>query len=469
MQKSSIIDVFELHKQNLFTQRTKSIAYRRNKLELLKSQIIKKMDAIEVALEKDFGKAKMETVMTEVMPVITMLNLTLKNLSKWSRPKKVRSSLLFFGSSSKYYYQSKGNVLIIGPWNYPFQLTLVPIITAFSTGNTIILKPSEFTENINQVIREICKDVFDQDEFAQFEGEANVSQALLDLPFDHIFFTGSTQVGKIVMEKASKHLASVTLELGGKSPVIIADDIDLKAAAKNIIWGKFVNGGQTCVAPDYIFVPKSKTNELIKLLIKEIENRYGQDIGTNEDFCQSITPRHASRLLRLVKEAREGGAKIHTGGEALVANKVAPTILSDVTDDMEIMKEEIFGPLLPIKEYDHLDEVLKYISQHDNPLALYLFTNSEEVMNKVREYTSSGSIGVNETLLHVGNMNFAFGGAGKSGIGRYHGKFGFEEFSNIRSVAHRKFHLGLDYFFPPYTTKKYNLLRTLVSKFNRFL
>ncbi len=469
MDKSIISETFNSHLEHKYAQKKTSHEYRIKKLRDLKAILLLNSQNIEEALRKDFGKAPMESAMTEVLPTITSLNLTIKKLKKWMKLTKVSSSILFFGSTNKYYYQAKGNVLIIGPWNYPFQLALIPIITSFSAGNTTIFKPSEFTPHINKVIKAICEQVFTDQEFSIIEGDAQTSQELLDLPFDHIFFTGSGHVGKLVMEKASKHLASVTLELGGKSPVLIAPDYDLSTAAKNIIWGKLVNGGQTCVAPDYVLIHKNQYKELIPLLVQEIKNRYGDDISSNEDYCQIITPRHAARLKAMVDDSRDAGATINCGGEVLVGNKIAPTIIGNASNDMKVMSEEIFGPLLPVMTYKDMDHAVSLINEHDNALALYLFTNSQGSIDKILAETNSGSVGINETLLHVGNANLAFGGAGKSGLGRYHGRLGFVEFSNLRAVAHRKLAMGLDYFYPPYTDQKYRLLKKLITSFNRFL
>ena len=288
----------------------------------------------------------------------------------------------------------------------------------------------------------------------------------MEHPFDHVFFTGSTPVGRIIMEKAAKHLSMVSLELGGKSPAIIAKDFDLKVAAQRIVWGKFVNGGQTCVAPDYVLVEKSREEELVKLIVENIKLFYNEQFEMNEDYCQIITPRHAERLQELIADSKSRGAKIVFGGHLFGNNKHEPTIIQNLDFDHKIMQEEIFGPLLPIIAVDSNKDMVKIINDMDNPLAMYLFTNSQDVLEYFQANTTSGGFSVNETLLHVGHSGLIFGGAGKSGIGRYHGFEGFAELSNQRSVLIRKFDTKMSYFYPPYTDKKKKIIDFLIEKFH---
>lgn len=463
-----ISQVFESQKERKYFQKNTSAGYRIEKLKAVKKYILTHQKEIEDALQKDFSKAPAETILTEVMPVIGMINLTIKKLKRWMKPKRISSSLLFFGTKSSISFEAKGQVLIISPWNYPFQLNLYPILTAFSAGNTVMVKPSEYTPHTNQMINKLITAVFDENEVSLFEGEVEVTNALMEHPFDHIFFTGSTPVGKIIMEKASKHLTSVSLELGGKSPAIIGDDFDINTAAQRIIWGKLVNGGQTCVAPDYILVDKKRLGELVESLKKHIDKLYGSQFTQNDDYCQIITDRHALRLKELIQEAKSKGAKILFGGHLFENRKFEPTILTDVNSSMKIMQEEIFGPLLPIVTVESQAEMVKFINQLDNPLAMYIFSDDSEIIEYFRKNTNSGGLGINETLLHVAHSGLAFGGAGKSGHGRYHGHEGFVEFSNQRSVLKRSFDGKMSLFYPPYTDKLKSAIDVIFQKFNYF-
>lgn len=469
MEIEQINQIFKIQQQNKFNLKNTNANQRIRKLQAVKKAILELRDEITDAMIEDFGKSKTESDLTEILPVITMINLYSQKLKKWMRPKGVKSSMLFLGTKNYVSYEAKGNCLIISPWNYPFQLAMYPLLTAFSAGNTVILKPSEFTPHTNKIIRKIIDQVFNENEVCMIEGEVKTSEELLSLPFDHIFFTGSTPVGKIIMEKASRHLASVALELGGKSPVIIDSRFPMEQAAKNIAWGKLVNAGQTCVAPDYILLPKGKTQEFVKEFKSAVDNMYPSGIEHNGDYCRIITPRHANRLKSLIDSALANGAKLEMGGELFENNKIPPTLISGISLSMDIMQEEIFGPILPIIEYSSVEEAVQLINKYDNSLALYVFSFSNEVVKYVRAHTNSGGYSVNETLLHVGHSNLPFGGAGKSGLGKYHGHFGFEEMSNMRSVLHRKFKWITEFFYPPYSPLKQNLTQKLLNFFNRLL
>ncbi len=463
------IDHFvELQKKHKNIQKNTTVKYRIAKLKKFKQAIVKRQGQIELALKEDFSKAAVETILTEIFPVISMINYTIKSLHKWSKPKKISNNLFFLGAKTYIHYEAKGNVLVISPWNYPFQLALYPMLTAFSAGNTVILKPSEFTPKTNEILRQLISDVFESHEVVLIEGEVKETQALLDKNFDHIFFTGSTPVGKIVMNKASQHLASVGLELGGKSPVVIDSQVDLEDAAKKIAWGKFVNAGQTCVAPDYILAHKDIYDDLVQLLKKEIQNLY-PNIESNDDYCQIINDSHFERLNELIEEAKKMGAIIEYGGHKLNERKLEPTLLSGVHNEMRVMQEEIFGPILPLIKVDDCEQMVAFINAKDNPLSLYAFSRSKEFIEKIRQQTSSGGYSVNETILHVASSSLPFGGAGNSGIGRYHGFHGFEEMSNIRAVLKRKSNWGLHYFYPPYTKNIKKVLDVVLKKFSSFV
>lgn len=464
--QTRISESFERQKLYRVEASKKSVTYRVEKLKHFKSELISSSELIAAALEKDFGKANLESKLTEILPIISMINLTIKKLGKWSRPESISSSLLFFGAKSLVQSCAKGNCLVISPWNYPFQLALYPVLTSFSAGNTTILKPSEYTPNTNLVIKNLIEKVFLKEEVDVIEGDSLVSTSLLSLSFHHIFFTGSCGVGKIVMESAAKNLASVSLELGGKSPLILDPEYNLDDFAAKTIWGKFVNSGQTCVAPDYLLIKSGELEIVVQKLISALEKSYPS--FRQVDYCQIITSGHARRLKTLVTEALDLGATIEYG-QLEVDDIVTPIILSGVNRDMKIMSEEIFGPILPIVEKESIDEMIDYVNEDLFPLALYLFSKNKNVVEKVELNTNSGALSINETLLHVGHAKLPFGGTGASGIGKYHGKYGFEEFSNMRSVLHRKFNSGLSFFYPPYSEVKYKIVNIILRKFNRFL
>jgi len=466
--KDEILKCFEKQKEFKYQLRNTDSSYRLNKLKKFKQLVLDKKVEINSALCADFNKPSIETDLTEIMPIISMINLLEKELAKWMKPQKIKAPLLFKGTKSYVQPVSKGNCLVISPWNYPFHLNCYPILTGFAAGNTCMVKPSEYTPNTNKIVAQIFAEVFDEKEVSFFEGEVEVSNILLDLPFDHIFFTGSTAVGSIVMEKASKHLASVALELGGKSPCVVDVNTNIEEASKKIIWGKFINGGQTCVAPDYIVTYKECEEELINECKKRILEFFPkEDFETSEDYNHIITQRHADRLLGLVDNAKELGAKIHYGGE-LKGRVMYPTLLSDVNKDMKIMQDEIFGPLLPIVSFETKEEMLNYINDFDNALATYVFSDNDRFCADFINNTSSGGVTVNDVLVAVGHPLLPFGGAGKSGIGRYHGYYGFEEFSILKPVMQRNMDLGTSYFYPPYDEKKKGLVKTLLDKATGF-
>jgi aldehyde dehydrogenase (NAD+) len=469
--KQDILDdittAFALQKSYKTQMKNTSCEYRLNKIKKFKKVLLARKDEVNKALLSDFHKPQVETELTEIMPVISMINLLEKELSSWMKDKKIKTPLLFKGAKSWVRHEGKGNCLIIAPWNYPFQLNVYPVLTAFAAGNTCIVKPSEFTPNTNKVIGLLFEEVFSAQEVQMFEGEIDICTELLKLPFDHIFFTGSTNVGKIVMEAASKHLASVALELGGKSPVIVDKNIDIDSAAKKIIWGKLVNSGQTCVAPDYILIHSEDQDKFIDSMISHVSDFYSENWKNEKDYCHIITKRHADRLNLLIEDAIDKGATVKAGGEYFPDEKlITPTILINVSSDMKIMQEEIFGPILPVIGMESVVEMIDYINDFDNALAMYIFSEKKSNINQIMNQTVSGGVTINDTLISVGHPILPFGGAGKSGIGSYHGKYGFDEFSNHRSVMKRDFDLGTSYFYPPYTTKKEKIVSNLIQKFS---
>lgn len=462
-----IATAFELQQNFKRHMKNTSARHRLEKLNKIKLLILEKKDEISMALAQDFHKPKVESELTEIMPVVSMINLLEKELPTWMSDEKVKTPLLFKGTKSWIRKEGKGNCLIISPWNYPFHLAFYPLLTSFAAGNTTILKPSEYTPHTNKIISLLVEQVFSPQEVQIIEGAVEVSTQLLDLPFDHIFFTGSTNVGKIVMEAASKHLASVGLELGGKSPVIVDRNINLQQAGKKIAWAKLVNGGQTCVAPDYMLVHKDDQDTIVNSMIGHIKSFYGEDWKKEKDYNHIISSKHAQRLNFLIEDAKQKGAQVKFGGEFFEqSNVISPTILTEVNMDMKIMQEEIFGPILPIVAVENNQQILDFINNYDNALAMYIFSDNAENIDLFMQETFNGGVTINDALLAVGHSNLPFGGAGKSGIGKYHGKYGFDEFSNHRPIMKRNYDLGASYFYPPYTDKKEGIVSNLLKKFS---
>jgi len=450
-------EVFDAQRAHRWTMSRTTAAERLARLKKLREAIIARRVELADAIHRDFRKPAMEVELTEVHPTLEELNHTLKHLKSWMKPTRVGTPLLLSGSSSHVRYEARGVVLILAPWNYPFQLLMAPLIAAIAAGNTVICKPSEKTPNTSRFIAKLLKDVFPENEVATFEGGVEVAEALLALPFDHIFFTGSPGIGRKVMVAAAKHLASVTLELGGKSPAIVDESADVAAAAQALAWGKFINGGQTCVAPDYVFVHASKERELLEALKAALARFYG---GTEEerqaspDFSRMVDPGAWRRLKDLVDRSVTAGAKVEAGGVADAPSRyLAPTVLSGVKPDMAVMEDEIFGPVLPVMTYGKREDVYRHIQAGGKPLALYLFSQDKKAVEEVFQNTTSGGAVVNNVLIHVANPNLPFGGVGMSGLGNYHGLYGFRTFSHERAVTVQWMKSLASVFFPPYRGK----------------
>ena len=459
--------LFETHAATALKLRQSSAAERRARLSKLLEAILARRDAILEAAHKDLGKHPTETNLTEVLPLVGELKHSRSNLRRWMRPHPVGPTLATLGTSSRVVYQPKGRCLIISPWNYPLSLALGPLVSAVAAGNTVILKPSEFTPHTNRVVKDIIAAVFPEQEVAVVEGDAQAATALLTLPFDHIFFTGSPAVGKKVMAAAANNLASVTLELGGKSPVIVDASADLRGAAEHIIWGKMVNAGQTCIAPDYVYVHREVADCFVELCRSIIAGRYGADdaaIRNSPDFPRMIHRRHAERVARLVDEAVRAGSQVAFGGGSDAdARFVAPTLLRDVPAAAQIRKEEIFGPVLPVLTYDSLDTVIAEINAAPKPLALYVWTRDEQTVQALQTNTSSGSLCVNLCLQQFAQHNLPFGGVNNSGLGNAHGFFGFKAFSHERAVMTAGPLSALKLLFPPYDAQKRRLSELLIK------
>ena len=414
---------------------TKDVKFRKEQLIKLKNVVSKhEKDFIE-ALHKDLRKHEFEAYATEIGFILIELKKAIQNVEKWSKPRSVPTPLFHFNGSSYIHPEPYGMTLIISPWNYPFQLLFAPLIGAMAAGNTAVLKPSEFAPATSALIAAVMADNFDDKYIAVVEGGVAESKALLEEKFDYIFFTGGTNVGRLVYQAAAKHLTPVTLELGGKSPCIVDRDTNISLTAKRIVWGKFVNAGQTCIAPDYILVDKSVKEQLVAKMIEYIKKSYGSDAGSSNFYPRIVNKTHHRRLSSYLSEG-----KIIYGGTANEDDLyIEPTIMENPEVDANIMNDEIFGPILPIIEYDNISDAIKFVNNKQKPLALYVFSKDEKKVQKILHETSAGGVTVNDTLLHIANPHLPFGGVGESGIGAYHGQSSFDVFSHMKSVLRRTF------------------------------
>ena len=452
--------IFKNQKEFFESGKTINVDYRIKNLKKLNDIIKKNEDKILNELKKDLGKSNFEGYVTEVGILYDDINFHIKNVKKWSSEEKRKSPIVYYPSKSYIYKEPYGVTLIIGPFNYPFQLVIAPLIGAISAGNTAIIKPSENSRNIALLLEMLINENFPEGYLRVVNplgGKETVS-LLLDKPFDYIFFTGSVRVGKLVMQKAAQHLTPVTLELGGKSPCIVDSDAKLKLAAKRIVWGKFLNAGQTCVAPDYLCVHKSVKDELLKLIINEIRVQFGENVRNSEDYPRIV---NKSSLERLSGYLNDG--KIYYGGNIDEDNLyMEPTLIIKPDLNSPLMSDEIFGPILPILVYEDLDNVIKFINHREKPLALYYFSESKKKIKYVLTSTTSGGVTINDTIIHVANPNLPFGGVGNSGVGKYHGKESFETFTHNKSVMKRGTFIEFNIRFAPYKNKL-NLVKRIMK------
>ncbi|MFT5743184.1 MAG: aldehyde dehydrogenase (NAD+) [Paracoccaceae bacterium] len=435
---------------------------RRAALDRLAAAIKQNEAALVTAMAADFGKPKAEVILSEFIPAMQEIRHASRRLRRWMRPRRAAPTLVTFGTSARVRTEARGVCLIIAPWNYPFLLAIGPLVSALAAGNSAIIKPSEMTPATSALIARLVKETFSPDLVTVIEGGVDASQALLALPFDHIFFTGSPAVGKIVMAAAAKTLASVTLELGGKSPTIIGPDADLKSAAKWIAFGKFSNAGQTCIAPDHVFVHRVIKDDFLAALRERIARSYG-DGKNSTHLAQIVSDKHAERLVGLLDDAVSKGARVILGGDAQGRN-MAPTLIEAITPEMQIDHEEIFGPILPVITYDDIADVIRQINARPKPLALYIFDKHRGRTDDVIAATSSGGVGVNLTSAQFVHHGIPFGGVNGSGMGSAHGYFGFRAFSHLRPVLTNHFSV-LSLIFPPYTGR----VKRLISLFKRVL
>jgi aldehyde dehydrogenase (NAD+) len=435
-------------------------------IKRLRAAMLAKREAFYAAFAQDMHKSKAEVEGAEFMPVLDEMRHAIGSLKRWMKPQSVTPVLTSVGSKAQVQMQPRGRVLIIAPWNYPLNQCFCPLISAIAAGNTVILKPSEMTPTVSRLMGEIIAQVFEPTHVAYFEGGQATSTALLALPFDHIFFTGSPAVGKLVMAAAAKHLTSITLELGGKSPTIVDETADIKLAAENLIWGKFINSGQTCIAPDHIFVQTKVKAKFIKACQAALGKYYGAPAKRmiNADLTHIVNARHTQRLADLLADAQKRGARVIVGGQVDVnACMIAPTLLDGVNAEMRIMQEEIFGPILPIVEYSDIREVIAQINANPKPLALYVYSSDEKRANQIIAQTSSGGACINQCMMHNVQGNLPFGGVNNSGIGSTHGYHGFKAFSHERSVLTAG-RLRLEKLFaPPYTPMRFKLIKQIVD------
>lgn len=453
MTTPSIDDLFARQQAARWRVAASSADQRSAKLRALLDALMAHRAEAQTALAADFRKAPEEVDLTELYPVIGEIKDALRHLPRWMKPRKVPTPIGLFGSAGTIRYEPRGVVLIISPWNYPIYLTLGPLVSALAAGNCAILKPSELTPHTTAFLRKLLAGLFPEEEVALVEGEADVAQALLALPFDHVFFTGSPAVGKVVMKAAAEHLASVTLELGGKSPVLVDADADLRLAARKIAWGKGLNGGQTCVAPDYVLVHARIHDALVEELKGAFEAFYGPDPESRKaspDLARIINPRHHARLVGLLRDSK--GLVVFGGEGDPDTNYLAPTLMTEVDPASPVMQEEIFGPILPVLKVTDMDAAVAFVNARPKPLALYVFSGSRRNAESLIARTTAGGGCINDTVLHFVHTGLPTGGVNTSGFGKAHGFHGFEAFSNARGVLRQRTRFSaIQLMYPPYT------------------
>ena len=437
--------------------KTLPLEFRIGQLKKLKDSIERNEKLVLEALYKDLRKSEIEAYNSEVLMTVADIDYALKRIRQWVRPQRVRTPLIHFPAKSLVYSEPAGVVLILSPWNYPFQLTLVPLIGAIAAGNCAVLKPSEYAPHTSAVLMDIIRDTFNPDYLTAVEGGVEASRALLEEKFDHIFFTGSTNVGKMVMRAASQHLTPVTLELGGKSPCVVWKDANIEVASRRIVWGKFMNAGQTCVAPDYLLVHRDISKRFVEALVSGIRKFYGLSPQQSKDYARIINGNHFERLTKYL----EDGTVLFGGEHDKKDLYISPTLLSNVKRAAPVMEDEIFGPILPILEFETMEDVIGRINSKPKPLALYLFTDNQSVQEAILRNTSSGGVCINDTVSHVVGSDLPFGGVGDSGFGSYHGKAGFDSFTHYKSVLRRSFSFDAKMKYPPYQTELKKIKRIM--------
>jgi len=438
---------------------TRPAAWRIQQIERVRDMMRENADAFAEALALDVGKPAMEAYAADIAIVADEAKTFARSVRKWMKPRKVGSPVQTFPSKSRIVSDPLGVVLIISPWNYPVQLLISPLLGALAAGNCAVLKPSEVTPHTSQLLAELIPKYLDRDAVVLVEGGVEETTALLEQRFDHIMYTGNGTVGRIVMAAAAKHLTPVTLELGGKSPCIVDDGADVDVAARRIVWGKFLNAGQTCIAPDYVLVHESREEELVAKLSQAVRDFYGEDPRQTPDLARIASVRHHRRLVAMLK----GDVEVVIGGDADEEERyLAPTILRKVSPDSAVMQEEVFGPILPVLSVSDMDEAIAFVNQREKPLALYVFTSSDAVAERVLERTSSGGACVNHVIWQIANPHLPFGGVGESGMGSYHGRQGFETFSHRKAVLSKTTRFDPKMLYPPYGKLKTSLVKKML-------
>ncbi|UHG89311.1 aldehyde dehydrogenase family protein [Spirosoma oryzicola] len=462
----TIKTVFTRQRQHARQMALTTAQHRIERITRIKTWVMAHQLDIQQAMYDDFRKPSAEVMIGELMSLYAEIKYTSQRLRQWMKPQRLPTPLSLIGTTSYLHHEPKGNVLIIAPWNYPFVLTIRPLVSAIAAGNVVMIKPSELTPHTAALIKRMITDLFPPEEVAVFDGDAEVAQALLELPFNHIFFTGSPAIGRVVMAAAAKHLASVTLELGGKSPAIVDESANIGQAAEQLAWGKFLNNGQTCIAPDYLLVHQSIKEPFVKAFGEAVRKMYSptnDTVEASDSYARIVNKRHFERIRALVNDAVAKGAVVTLGGKMNAdQNFIEPTLLDKVTDDMGIMQEEIFGPVLPLCTYTNLDEALQRINQREKPLALYIHSRNRNNTQYILDRTSAGDTVINDTLLQFGNVELPFGGVNNSGLGKSNGYFSFQEFSNQRGVMQRNFGT-MKFIYPPYTDKVKKLINFIVK------
>lgn len=461
------LKVFNTLKANQFHIGDAGYKERIKKLNNLKKALeFSYKSRIREALYTDFKKPYLETDLTEIYPIIDEINFAKRNLKSWLKIQRVETPLTLLGSSSWIKYEPKGVCLILSPWNFPVNLTFGPLVSAIAAGNTVILKPSEMTPNASKVMAELIKEVFSEDEVVLIEGDAETAQNLLKLPFNHIFFTGSPAIGKLVMKAASEHLASVTLELGGKSPIIIDDSSNLEKTVKKIIFGKFLNAGQTCIAGDYVLIQDNIKDAFVALFSNYMKTFYTEHPENSSSLCRIVNEKHFERLKAHLDDAISKNGVIEVGG---TYNKkdyfFEPTLVSGLPEHASLLQEEIFGPILPIVTFNTMEEAVNHINAKDKPLALYIFSKNKKHVDFILNRTRAGTTAINHNLVQFLNHNLPFGGSNTSGIGKTHGFFGFQEFSNQRSVLKQHTFGAVDLLYPPFNKFKQKIVDLTIKWF----
>ena len=456
--------VFALQQARKIELRETGAEQRLEKLSRLRVAVLAHKTDIVAAAYSDMRKPPVEALLGEILPVTQGIDLARKHLRRWMRPQRVRTPINMLGTRAQVRFEPKGATLIIAPWNAPVFLSFVPLTSAVAAGCTAMIKPSEMTPALGAVVRTIVGECFDEAEVAVFEGGPQVAQALLALPFDHIFYTGNPEIGKVVMRAAAEHLTSVTLELGGKSPVIVDESADIESAAERLAWGKLLNGGQICVAPDYVLVHESRKDELLGALQRQMELHASGKDGKAPELTRIVNTRHHSRVKGLLDDALARGARVVTGGQSDAADCfIAPTVLTDVSLDSRLMHEEIFGPLLPVLSYRDLTQALELINAKPKPLALYVFSRIKANVERILRGTSAGGTTINHVMLHGLHPNLPFGGVNNSGIGKSGGFYGFQAFSNERAVLHQISRFSFTHWaMPPYSARMLRVLDRFV-------